>query len=321
MTSRVLLTDRAWPYCTIEREELAVVGAELIEAPDQAEATLVKLATDVDAILTCWAPVTEAVVRAAKKCRHIGRLGIGLDNIAVSVATELRIPVTNVPDYCVEEVADHTLGLLLSCARKIAFFHQRTKAGEYRLQAGGEMRRLRGRVLGLIGLGRIGQAVAARAYAFGIEVIAWTKSGNDHGSGCRMVALPELLEQSDFVSLHVPLTAETRHLLDGDALSRMKRTAFVLNTSRGGLIDHAVLWDALQTGCLAGAALDVFEPEPPDLTQPLFRDERVIVTPHAAFWSEESLLELRRRAVKQVAAMLSGRRPENVVNPQVFDNP
>ncbi len=321
MTLRVLLTDRAWPDCSVEHSELAVIGAELIEAPDPSEATLVKLATDVDAILTCWAPVTDAVVRAAASCRHIGRMGIGLDNIAVATATERRIPVTTVPDYCVEDVADHALALLLASARKVAFFHLRTKSGEYRLQTGPEVHRLRGSTLGLIGFGRIGRAVATRARAFGINILAWTRSGNDHGTGCRMLPLPELLAISDFVSLHVPLTSDTRHLLDRETLALLKPTAFVINTSRGGLIDHGALWVALQANRLAGAALDVFEPEPPDLSLPLFRDERVIATPHSAFVSAESLQELRHRAARQTVVALSGGRPESVVNPQVYDNP
>lgn len=313
---RVLLTDRAWPDSSIEQQELSAIGAELVEAPDSHEDTLIRLAADVDAIMTCWAPVTEAVIRRATRCRHIARLGIGLDNIDVAAATERRIRVTNVPDYCVEEVADHTWALLLSAARKVAFFHHRTKHGEYRLQAGGAMRRLRGRVLGLVGLGRIGQAVAKRANPFGLQTIAWTKSGNDHGTGCRMVPLPELLATSDFISLHVPLTPETRHLLNRESLALLKPSAVVINTSRGGLIDPVALWEALHADQLAGAALDVFEPEPPDLSQPLFRDERVIVTPHAAFWSSESLDELRHRTALQIVATLAGGCPENIVNPQ-----
>ncbi len=320
MSWRVLLTDRAWPDSSIEQLVLAGIGAELIEAPDGSESTLCRLAVDVDAIMSCWVPVTEAVVRAATKCRHIARMGIGLDNIAVAVATERRIRVTNVPDYCVEEVADHALALLLACARKVAFFHQRTKAGEYRLQAGPLRRRLRGSVLGIVGMGRIARAVAERARAFGFEIIGWTRSGNDHGCGVRMVELPELLRESDFVSLNVPLTPETRHLLNRESLALLKPTAFVINTSRGGLIDHAALWESLQSNRIAGAALDVFEPEPPDLSQPLFRDERVIVTPHTAFVSIESLHELRVRAARQVVMTLAGQIPENVVNPQVDDN-
>lgn len=320
MSYRVLLTDRAWPDSSIEQLMLASIGAELIEAPDGSESTLCRLAADVDAIMTCWAPVTEAVIRAAAQCRHIARMGIGLDNIAVDVATERRIRVTNVPDYCVEEVADHAMALVLACARKLGFFHQRTKAGEYCLQAGGPMRRLRGSVLGIVGMGRIARAVAERARAFGFEVVAWTRSSSDHGSGVRMLEFQELLRFSDFVSLNMPLTPETEHLLNRESLALLKPTAFVINTSRGGLIDHAALWDALQAERLAGAALDVFEPEPPDLSQPLFRDERVIVTPHAGFVSVESLRDLRERAARQVAATLSGNVPENVVNPQVDEN-
>lgn len=320
MPWRVLLTDRAWPDSDIEQRELAAIGAELIEAADGAEPTLQKLAVDADAIMTCWASVTRAVIAAAPRCQHIARMGIGLDNIDVEFATERGIPVTNVPDYCVEEVADHAIALLLAQARRIAFFHQRTKSGEYCLQAAPPIHRLRGSVLGVVGLGRIGRAVVSRATALGLTVLAWTRSGDAHGTTAQMVSLDELLRRSDFVSLHVPLTADTHHLLNGDSLSLLKPSAVVINTSRGGLIDHSALWDQLRVGRLAGAALDVFDPEPPDLSQPLFQDERVIVTPHAAFVSEESLVDLRRRAARQVAATLTGNAPENVVNPRFADN-
>jgi D-3-phosphoglycerate dehydrogenase len=311
---RVLLTDRAWPDTTIECAILEPAGIELVEAPDPSEATLAALAADADAIITNWAGVTAAVVRAARHCRVICRTGIGLDNIAVATATELSIPVTNIPNYCVGEVADHALALLLACARNIAFFHSRTKRGEYRLQEAPPMPRLAGKRLGLVGLGHIGRNLAGKARALGMEVIAHTRTGNDHGTGCRMVPFDELLAESEFVSLHVPLTPANRHLLALPQFEKMKRSAYVINTARGGLIDHAALWQALQKNLIAGAALDVFEPEPPDLSSPLFRDERVIVTPHAAFASVESLIELRTRVARQVVEVLSGRRPENVVN-------
>ena len=315
---RVLLTDRAWPDSQIEREILAQAEAELIEAKDTSEAALCVLAADVDAIAANWAPVTEAVVRAARRCRIICRTGIGLDNIAVAAATKLKILVTNVPDYCVAEVADHALALMLACARNIAFFHVRTKRGEYSLQAAPAMPRLAGTRLGLVGLGHIGRNLAAKARALGLEVLGHTSSGNDHGTGCRMVSLDTLLSESDFVSLHAPLTSQTRHLLGLAQFEKMKRTAYLINTARGGLIEHADLWTALQRNLIAGAALDVFEPEPPDLSTPLMRDERVIVTPHAAFVSRESLNELRSRVAHQIVDVLSGRRPECVVNPEVF---
>lgn len=317
---RVLLTDRPWADSRIESDILSQVGAEVQEASSGSEAELVELARDADAIATCWAQVTAPVIQAAKKCRIVSRLGIGLDNIAVETATELGIPVTNVPDYCVAEVADHTIALLLAISRKIAFYHSRTKAGEYQLQAGPPMRRLSNQVLGLIGLGRIGQLVVPRARALGLHVVAHTSSGNDYGTGCPMVTLRDLLQQSDFVSLHAPLTPDTRQLLGPAEFELMKPTASIINTSRGGLINQTSLWAALQKDAIAGVGLDVFEPEPPDLSQPLFRDERVIVTPHAAFVSEESLVDLRTRAAHQIAQALQGKQPEYVVNPQAYDN-
>ncbi len=314
----VLLTDRAWPDTEIECRILEPAGIGLVEAVETSEAALGALAAEADAIITNWAPVTPAVVRAARRCRVICRTGIGLDNIAVAVATELKIPVTNVPDYCVSEVADHALGLLLACARNIAFFQARTKRGEYRLQSGPAMPRLAGKRLGLVGLGRIGRNLAGKARALGLEVIAHSASGNDHGTDCRMVSLDRLLAESDFISLHAPLTPATRHLLALPQFEKMKRSAYLINTARGGLIDHAALWQALERKLIAGAALDVFDPEPPDLAAPLMQHEQLIVTPHAAFASTESLIELRTRVARQVVDVFSGRRPENVVNPEVF---
>lgn len=311
---RVLLTDRAWPDFSIEREILAAVGAEIVEAPDSREETLVELARDCDAIGTCWARVTEAVIRAASRCKVIARFGIGLDNIAVATATELGVPVTYVPDYCVNEVADHTLALLLALARNVAFFHQRTKSGEYRLAAGLPMRRLSECTLGLVGLGRIGRAVYKRAFPFQLDVIAWNKSGVARGVDCPMVSFDELLKRSDIISLHAPLNESTRRLICRETLAQMKPGALLVNTSRGGLIDHEALHDAIRGGRLGGAALDVFDPEPPDLSHPLFRHERVIATPHAGFLSRESLVELRTRAAQQIADVLGNRRPKHIVN-------
>ena len=315
---RVLITDRAWPDTSIESEILSRVGAEVVEPTSTDEAALVAAATDVDAIATNWACVTEAVMRASGRCQTVARFGIGVDNIAVSAATALGIPVTNCPDYCVSEVSDHALGLLLACARRIGFFHGRTKRGEYRLAAARPMQRIAGQTLGLLGLGHIARELVPKARALGLNVIAHTASGRDYGTGVRMVPFPELLASSDYVSVHAPLNDSTRRLFDAAALAQMKPTAYLINTSRGGLIDEVALWDALQADRLAGAALDVFEPEPPDLSRPLFQDERVIVTPHAAFVSEQSVRQLRVQAIEQVVAVLEGRRPNNVLNPQIY---
>lgn len=316
---RVLITDRAWPDVEVEREILSSIGAEIVDSPSGDEATLIELARDVDAIGTCWAKVTSNVIRTAPRLRVISRFGIGLDNIDVKTATSLRIPVTYVPDYCVYEVSDHTLALLLALVRKVSFFDKRTKQGEYRLQAGPPLRRISSLRLGLVGFGRIARNLYSKACAIGFEVSAYSLSGDPRGTDCRMISFEQLLDESDYISLHLPLTDRSRGLFGSREFSRMKRTACLINTSRGALIDHQALWEAIQKGHIAGAALDVFDPEPPDLSQPLFRDERVIVTPHAAFLSQESLCELRRRTATQIAQSLQGIRPENVVNPQVYD--
>lgn len=318
---KVLLTDYAWPDVNIERDILSGIDAELIVADENDAASLAKLAGEhgVDAIMTNWAKVPAEVIAASKRCRIVSRLGIGLDNIDVKHCTAERIPVTNVPDYCVIEVAEHALASLLAMARKIAFYHHETMQGNYELQAGTKMRRLEGQTLGIVGLGNIGRLLATKAQGLGLQVIATSRSGKDVPPGVEVVDLDTLLQKSDYVSLHVPLVEETRHLIAAPQFAAMKPTAFLINTARGGVIDHVALADALNEGQLAGAALDVQETEPPDLTQPPYNDPRVIVTPHAAFVSEESLENLRRRTATQVADWLTGKTPENVVNPEVLD--
>ena len=315
---KVLITDYAWPDVEIERRTLAEIDAELIvaEKSRQDAAGLAALAGQhqVDAIMTNWAKVPQAVIEASPKCRIVSRLGIGLDNIDVAYCTSHGIPVTNIPDYCLIEVAEHALALLLSLSRKVAFYHHETKLGRYQLQAGPKLRRIEGQTLGIVGLGNIGRKLAEKALGIGLKVIATSRSGKSSLPGVKIVSLDELLAASDYVSLHVPMTPQTKHLIGAAQLAKMKPSAYLINTARGGLIDTAALTAALQRGQLAGAALDVQDPEPPDLAQPPYNDERVIVTPHAAFVSEESLADLRLRVARQVATRLTGGVPENVVN-------
>jgi len=314
---KVLITDFAWPDLDVERQILARCGAELVVAPAHDVATLRDAVPDVDAIMTCWAPLPAEVIEAALKCRLIARLGIGLDNIDVACATSRKIAVTNVPDYCLDEVAEHTLALLLALARKVAFYHLATKQGRYDLQAELPIRRVAGQTLGLVGYGRIGSTVAAKARAFGLRILA-TTSTEKPLEGAEWRPLEALLAESDFVSMHLPLRPESHHLLDAARLALMKPTAVLINTARGGLIDHAALATALEEGRLAGAALDVQDPEPPDLSQPPLNHPRVIVTPHVAFVSDEAVSELRQRAAESVVAVLSGQRPRDLVNPDVW---
>lgn len=316
---KVLLTDYAWPDLDIERTIIAEGDAELVVARETDAASLAALATDVDAIMTNWAKVPEAVIAAAPKCRIVARLGIGLDNIDVDFATRQGIVVTNIPDYCLIEVAEHSLALILSLGRKTAFYHRETQAGRYALGAGPELRRLEGQTLGIVGLGAIGRLLATKAMALGFRVIATSRRRTGAPAGVSWRDLDELLAESDYVSLHAPSTPETRHLIGAAQLARMKPSAYLINTSRGALIDEAALAAALANGQLAGAALDVQQQEPPDLGRPPFNDPRVIVTPHAAFFSRESVTELRRRVARQVVDRLHGKTPENVVNPAVLE--
>jgi D-3-phosphoglycerate dehydrogenase len=313
MSFKVLLTDYAWPDLDIERRILAEAGAELIVAERTDPASLAAVAAEADAIMTNWARVDATVLAAAQKCQIVARLGIGLDNIDVEFAARHGMIVTNVPDYCLIEVAEHALALILALGRKVAFYHLETKQGRYRLQAGPALRRTEGQSLGIVGFGRIGQKLAEKARALGLRIIATSRQRRDMPAGVEWRDLDSLLSESDYVSLHAPLTAATWHLIGAAQLALMKPTAYLINTARGRLIDTAALAAALASNRLAGAALDVQDPEPPDLAAPPYNDPRVIVTPHAAFVSEESLINLRSRAARQVATRLTGGAPENIV--------
>jgi D-3-phosphoglycerate dehydrogenase len=311
---RVLITDYAWPDLDIERSLLAEHDIELVVAEQKDVASLARLAADCDAIMTNWAKTPAEVIGAAKNCRIVARLGIGIDNIDVAYCTEKGIPVTNCPDYCLIEVAEHALALIFALGRKVAFYHHEAKQGRYDLRAGAVLRRMEGQTLGIVGLGNIGAVLARKALAVGFKVLASTRSGKSRLPDVPIVPLDELLAQSDYVSLNLPATEQTRKSFGAAQFAKMKPTAYLINTARGALIDEDALFAALEQGQLAGAALDVQDPEPPDLNRPLFRHERVIVTPHAAFVSEESLADLRRRVAQQVIDRLEGRTPENIVN-------
>ena len=286
-------------------------------SPDNKEETLAAHVGDSDIIITCWAPVSARVIDAATKCRHICRTGIGLDNIDVAHATARGILVTNVPDYCIEEVAEHALALIFALGRKIADGHLATKRGEYSLVGSLPIERIGGKTLGVVGLGRTGTLLADKARAVGMRVIGTNRS-RQTPEGVEWAPFDDLLAQSDYVSLNCPLTDQTRHLMNAETFRRMKPTAFLVNTSRGGLVDHPALAEALAAGALAGAGLDVQDREPPDLSQPPYNDPRVIVTPHTAFVSTEATTELRTRVARQAVDFLQGRTPEQVVNPSVL---
>ena len=325
MTWKVLETDYVWPTTDPERTVLEAGGAELITAPDSQEDTLVELARDADGIMTCFAPVTEKVVRAAKKCVAIGRLGVGVDNIAVAVATELGIAVTNVPDYCIDEVSDHVLALLNTWNRKVVLLDRSVRdQGWGSAPLTMRMMRLRGKTIGIIGFGSIGQMVAAKARAFGLNILAYGPRLTQEKVtpfGGRRVELETLLIESDFVSINAPLTDETRGMIGTAQLALMKPEAFLINTSRGALIDETALYEALTTHKIAGAGLDVMTGGVPAPNNPLIGLDNIIITPHVAFFSQESTVEMEESAAEAMINVLQGKLPVSLVNPAVLHHP
>ncbi len=317
----VLITDYAWPTLDIERAILAPLGIELLVAKRGDEAELIQLAPRADAILTCWQKVTPAVLDAAANCIHVSRYGVGLDNIAVDHATSLGMIVTNVPDFCVEEVSDHAMALILACARQVVGFDRAIRQGTWRNTGQGPLPRLRGQTLGLIGFGNSARALLPKAQGFGLRIIAYTPRLSPSALTPPDIATTDLdllLCESDYVSLHLPVTPATQRVVNESFLQRMKPSAFLINTSRGALVDETALASALHEGSIAGAALDVLAQEPPDPAHPLLQLENVILTPHAAFYSTAAIAELAEKAARHVAQSLQRQRPDNVVNPQVL---
>lgn len=320
--ARVLVTDYVWPDLEPERAILGPLGIELVEAPDGSEETLAALARDADGILTCFAQVTPGVLGAAPRMKVVARYGVGVDNIAVDAATELGVAVTYVPDYCVDEVSDHVMAMLLAFNRRVIMFDAATRRdGWGSVDLDLPMTRLRGLAIGVVGFGRIGRATARKARAFGLRVLAadpFVDAEAVAAEGGRLVDLDTLLAESDFVTLHSPLGDETRGMIGAAQLGRMKRSAFLINCARGPLIDEAALVEALSGGSIAGAGLDVLESNHPPADHPLFGMDGVIVTPHVAFYSPESTRELQRRAAESIADVLAGRMPGNLYNREVL---
>ena len=314
----VAVTDSVFPNLDASRAVVSRIGAELRLSKAPTPEAILEVARDADAVLTTYAKVPAEVVHALARCRIISKFGIGVDNVDLAAATSRGIVVTNVPDYCTDEVSDHAMALLLSIVRKIPFSNILVQNGGWGIPPVVPIHRLRGRTLGLVGFGRIPQLVAPKGKAFGLRVVTYdpyVPKSTLAQAGVEHLEFKELVKVSDFISLHCPLTPETRHLFNAEVFSLMKPGSYLINTGRGPLIDEAALAQALDKGQLAGAALDVVEKEPPTGSPILGRDN-VILTPHTAFYSEESLLDLETRAAEEVVRVLSGKAPLNPVNPQ-----
>jgi D-3-phosphoglycerate dehydrogenase / 2-oxoglutarate reductase len=315
---KVLVTDYAWPSLDIERGILRELGAELVVAASGEPDELVELADGCDAILTNWRRVPAEALDRAPGCLVVSRYGVGVDNIPVDHATELGILVVNVPDFCLQEVSDHAMALVLACARRVARYARETREGTWRLDGPG-LPRLSEQTIGLVGFGNIARALVPKARGFGMRVIAWTpRLGATSEEGVEVAQdLEQLLAESDYVSLHAPALPETTGLIGEAQLRAMRPTAYLVNTSRGALVDEQALVRALREGWIAGAALDVLQQEPAPPDHPLLGLDNAIVTPHAAFYSDTAIVELQTKAATNVAKVLGGTLPATVVNPRV----
>jgi D-3-phosphoglycerate dehydrogenase len=320
--AKVVLTDYVWESLAVERNILDGL-ATLVPLQTRTAEEFLPEAEDCDALLNTYAgPITAATMARMPRCRIIARYGIGVDTIDLEAATAAGIIVTNNPTYCIEEVAEHTMGLLLACARKVAFYDRLVRKGRWEVTPAKPMFRLAGRTLGLVGFGNIARAVAERAAGFGMRVLycdPFVAAGQFQAPGERK-EFPEVLRASDFLSLHPPLAPETQGMMNDEAFARMKPTAFLINCSRGPIVDTGALVRALDAGRIAGCALDTTDPEPLPDPHPLRGRENVTITPHAAWYSEQALVGLQAGAPNEVRRVLTGQWPVNVVNRAVKGN-
>ncbi|WP_282942401.1 C-terminal binding protein [Paenibacillus sp. RC67] len=318
---KVVITDYEYSSLAIERNILHQLDIEFVTSSQcRTEDEVIEAAHDADAILNQYAPITEKVINNLAHCKVISRYGVGVNTIDLDAATRRGIVVSNCTDYCIDEVADHALALLLASARKIVQLNSFTKQGLWDYKKGTPIFRLRGKVLGLIGFGKIPQNICLKARALGLRVTAYDPYISNAIAaqyGVELVDLDTLCQQADYISIHVPLTPNTQGLIGAKQLSQMKREAILINTSRGPLIDESAMISALQSSQIAGAGLDVLEQEPILSDNPLLHMEQVILTPHAAWYSEESEKELKGKVAQNVVDVLSGFYPRYLANHDV----
>jgi len=306
------------------------MGVGFNTRPCASDDEFIDFAREAAAIITVGSirPLPRKVIEGLEQCRLISNTQIGYDSIDIEAATERGILVTNVPDYCTEEVSDHAMALLLACVRKIVPLNEAARRGQWGLSAGGveiqtgiwpKMSRLQGQTLGLLGLGKVSRALVPKAKGFQLRVIAYdpyVSPDTARQMGVEMVDWNRLLQESDFLSVHAALTPETRRILNAGAFKAMKPTACLINTARGGFIDEDALYQALKDGVIAMAALDVTDPEPPDPGSPLLALDNFVITAHSAFFSLTSEAERWHRPVEEVARVMRGEWPRALVNPR-----
>jgi len=308
----IAVTDSPFPSLDPAKAALARIDPELRVANSASAEDILAVGRDADAILVTYAKLPGDLLRQLRRCKAIGRFGLGVDNIDIAAAAELGITVTYVPDYCMQEVSDHAMALLLALARKVPQSNALVQAGRWDMPAVVPIHRLAGRVLGLVGFGNIPRALAPKAKAFGLRVVAHDPNVSQQALaavGVESMSFDRLLEISDFVSIHAPLLPVTRGLFNAEVFGKMKQGACLINTARGPLVDEDALIAALDSGRLAGAALDVVAVEPLPKESRLIGRDNVVLTPHTGFYSVEALNELQTKCAADVARVLSGETP------------
>ncbi len=328
MFKAVRLNAVTYPVVSAEREELERAGAEWVAIEGQNSEEIIEAAHDCDALLVVSSRVPGVVIERLERCRVLSRLGAGTDRIDIPAATRCGIVVANVPDFCVGEMADHVMAMLLAWVRRLFFMSEAMRRGEWSARHHPGVHRVAGQTLGLVGFGGSARTLAVRARAFGMHLLAWARNPAKHQLeanrlGVELVSLDCVLTDADFVSIHLPLTDETHHLIGPAELARMKPSAVLINAARGAIVDEAALVAALREKRLGGAALDVFEGidvftltgGPP--SHPLLEQDNVILTPHSGGSSVESTLESKLRGARHAVDVLQGRWPPHVVNPDI----
>jgi len=316
-TPVVVVTDYIFPNLEPTEQMMAELGWELRVAKSRETDDVLAVARDADGIITCYSDLNPEVIAQLENCKVLARTGTGYNNINVEAATKAGMFVTNVRAYCDDEVSDHSMALLLAVARKIPFLNSEAHAGRWEESAAKPLHRIRGKVLGLAGFGNIPRQVAVKAQAFGIEVLSYDPFVDDEtfaAAGVRGVSLEEMFAQADYFSIHAPLNDATHHMFNADAFSQMKPGAIIVNTARGPLIDVEALADALDSGQVAAAGLDVLPDEPPSKDLRLMGRDNVVLTPHVGFYSEDSVVDLQTLTAKQVVTAIQGDVPEFAVN-------
>ncbi len=320
---KVVFTDYGWPSLDIEREEFATIGAEVTLIDSIEPSSLFSGVRNADLIVNDKTSITSKILDAAPQCQGIIHPGVGVDTIDVDAATERGVIVANIVGYCTDEVADHALAFILCCARRLVHGNDQVKQGRWNWKGMMPIYPLRKATLGVIGFGRIGQSVVQKAKAFGMGCLVYdplAPTNNISSFGVQSVDLAKLCTDSDFISIHCPVTKDTRHLIGERELRLMKRRTYIINTSRGAIIDEAALIKALESGWIRGAALDVLEQEPSDANNPLVACDNVILTAHYAFYSERAVRRIRDGVCDAGIRILTNRWPKWVADPQVKSN-